>query len=77
MNPGVAAAVGFEFVGGKPMVKIHDVNSDTPLARVHDSWPGQGLRTFRIIRDAYRDEFRLEIEAGDGVFDNTFDDTFE
>src|SRR5690606_14852139 len=76
MNPGVAAAVGFEFVNGKPMVKLHDVNSDTPLARVHDPWPGQSFRTFRIVRDVKTDTFQLFFEPGDGIFDDTFDDTF-
>lgn len=62
MAPGVAAGIGFELIGGRPAVKIQDVNSDTPLARIIDDWRIAGFRTYRIIRDATTDEFRLTID---------------
>ena len=62
MSPGIAAGIGFDFIGGRPSVKIHDVNADTALARIIDDWSVAGFRTYKITRVATNDEFRLTIE---------------
>jgi hypothetical protein len=62
MAPGIAAAIGFDFIGGRPSVKIHDVNSDVALARIIDDWTVAGFRDYTIIRNATDDTFRLVIE---------------
>lgn len=62
MAPGVSPAIGFEFVGGIPTVKIHDMNSDQAMARKIFNWVGAGFLTYKIIRSVATDSFELVIE---------------
>lgn len=62
MDPGIAAGIGFDFIGGKPSVKIQDLNSDSALSRIINDWTVPGFKTYKIIRDSATDTFRLVIE---------------
>jgi hypothetical protein len=61
INPGIAAAVGFDVVNNIPYVKIQDVNADETVYRAPFDWSDGNYHTYKLIRDAVTNTIGLII----------------